>query len=118
MRNISLKQICETLSWSVSKVNKQNNVVIYPDSKRIVRRRLEISRAIVLFTVESGSENYVLQDVKKVEGVEEAYIAFGVYDVAAKVYAGSLVALKEIITNKLRQISRVRSTVTLMLIEE
>ena len=56
--------------------------------------------------------------MKKVVGVEEAYIAFGVYDIAAKVYALSLSALKEIITDKLRQISKVKSTVTLMLIEE
>ena len=77
-----------------------------------------MARAIVLFRVESGSENDVLQDVKKVEGVEEAYIAFGVYDIAAKVYAPSLDGLKEIITDKLRQINKVRSTVTLMLIEE
>lgn len=117
MRNISLKQICETLSWSVSKVNKQNNVVIYPDSKRIVRRRLEISRAIVLFNVESGSENHVLENVKKVEGVEEAYISYGVYDIAAKVSAVSMAALKEIITGKLRKISKVRSTLTLLLVE-
>ena len=77
-----------------------------------------MARAIVLFRVESGSEYHVLEDVKKVDGVEEAYIAFGVYDIAAKVYALSLDALKEIITDKLRQINRVRSTVTLMLIEE
>ena len=77
-----------------------------------------MARAIVLFRVESGSENHVLKDVKGVNGVEEAYIAFGVYDIAAKVYGTSLDALKEIITDKLRQINKVKSTVTLMLIEE
>ena len=77
-----------------------------------------MARAIVLFRVESGSEYHVLEDVKRVDGVEEAYIAFGVYDIVAKVYGASLDTLKEIITDKLRQISKAKSTVTLMLIEE
>jgi len=77
-----------------------------------------VARAIVLFRVESGSEYHVLEDVKRVDGVEEAYIAFGVYDIVAKVYGASLDTLKEIITDKLRQISKAKSTVTLMLIEE
>lgn len=101
----------------MKKINKYNNAVILIDSKRIVRSGLQISRAMVLFTVESGSENHVREDVKKVEGVEEAYIAYGIYDIAAKIYAESLDALKEIVTKKLRKISKVRSTVTLLLIE-
>ena len=76
-----------------------------------------MARAIFLFRVESGSEYNVLEGVKGVDGVEEAYIAFGVYDIVAKVYGSSLDTLKEIITDKLRQISKVKSTVTLMLIE-
>ena len=55
--------------------------------------------------------------MKKVEGVEEAYISYGVYDIAAKVSAVSMAALKEIITGKLRKISKVRSTLTLLLVE-
>ncbi len=81
-------------------------------------RRLRISRALVLINVEAGSENHVLKDVKEVEGVEEAYISYGVYDIVAKVFVISMDALKEIITNKLRQINKVRATLTLMLIEE
>jgi DNA-binding Lrp family transcriptional regulator len=56
--------------------------------------------------------------VKKVEGVEEAYISYGVYDLAVKVRADSMDALKDIISNRLRQIKKVRSTISLLLIEE
>ena len=49
-----------------------------------------MQRALVLFNVVSGSENQVLKDVKKVEGVEEAYISYGVYDVVVKVKADSM----------------------------
>ena len=55
--------------------------------------------------------------MKKVEGVEEAYISYGSYDIAAKVNAASMNGLKEIISDKLRQIDEVRSTLTLLLIE-
>ena len=82
------------------------------------RRRLGIARAIVLFHVESGSENHVLKNVKKVEGVEEAYISYGSYDIVAKVKAKSMDALRECITGKLRKISNVRATITLLFIEE
>ena len=77
-----------------------------------------MKRALVLFNVESGSESHVLKKVKKVEGVEEAYISYGVYDIAAKVRADTMVDLKEVISNRLRQISDVRSTLSLILIEE
>jgi len=73
---------------------------------------------LVLFNVESGSENYVLKNVKKVEGVEEANITYGVYDIAVKVRADSMDALKELISNQLRLIKKVRTTLSLILIEE
>ena len=79
---------------------------------------MKIQRALVLFNIESGSENQVLKDVKKVEGVEEAYISYGVYDLAVKVRADSMDALKGVISDRLRQIKKVRSTISLLLIEE
>ena len=81
------------------------------------RRRLEIQRALVLFQIESGNEDQVLKDVKKVEGVEEAYISYGVYDLVVNVRADSMDALKDLISNQLRQISKVRTTISLLLIE-
>ena len=73
---------------------------------------------MVLFNVESGSENYVLKNVKKVEGVEEANITYGVYDIAVKVRADSMDALKDLISNQFRLIKKVRTTLSLILIEE
>jgi DNA-binding Lrp family transcriptional regulator len=71
-----------------------------------------------LFQIESGNEDQVLKDVKKVEGVDEAYISYGVYDLAVIVRADSMDDLKDVISNRLRQISEVRSTISLLLIEE
>ena len=76
-----------------------------------------MQRALVLFNIESGSENQVLKEVKKIEGVEEAYISYGVYDLAVKVRASSMDDLKDIISKKLRPISQVKPTISLLLIE-
>jgi DNA-binding Lrp family transcriptional regulator len=77
-----------------------------------------LTRALILFTIESGLEDQVLADVKKVAGVEEAYVSYGVYDVVVKIKAESMNALKDVITNRLRKIQNVRATLTLILIED
>ncbi len=70
-----------------------------------------------MFQIESGNEDQVLKDVKKVEGVDEAYISYGVYDLAVIVRADTMDDLKDLISNQLRQISKVRTTISLLLIE-
>ena len=50
--------------------------------------------------------------------VEEANITYGVYDIAVKVRADSMDALKDLISNQLRLIKKVRTTLSLILIEE
>ncbi|MBS7624992.1 Lrp/AsnC ligand binding domain-containing protein [Candidatus Bathyarchaeota archaeon] len=74
--------------------------------------------AFVLINAEIGSEGEVLNELKKVEGVEEAYSVYGVYDVIAKVKAESMEKLKDIVTWKIRRINKVRSTLTMIVIEE
>jgi DNA-binding Lrp family transcriptional regulator len=81
-------------------------------------RRLEMPRAFVLINVESGSEDEVLQELKKIEGVEEAYFSYGVYDLITKIKADTMEQLKEMVTRKIRALSQVRSTLTLIMMEE
>lgn len=75
-------------------------------------------KAFVLINVESGSEEEVLEQIKEIEGVEEAYYSYGVYDIITKVKAESMEKLRETVTRKVRNISRVRSTLTLIMMEE
>jgi len=75
-------------------------------------------RAFVLFNVESGSEDKVLQELKKIEGIQEAYVSYGVYDLIAKVKADTMEQLKDSITHQVRTIKNVRSTLTLIMMEE
>ena len=73
--------------------------------------------AFVLINTEIGSEAGVLKDLKKVEGVTEAFAIYGVYDLIARVRVDTMGKLKEIITRHIRRIARVRSTLTLLVIE-
>jgi DNA-binding Lrp family transcriptional regulator len=63
-------------------------------------------------SVEVGSEEKVLEEVRKVPNVKECHRVYGIYDVIAKVEADSMDGLKEIITWKIRRVNGVRSTFT------
>ena len=74
--------------------------------------------AFVLINTEIGSENEVLEALKKLDAVKEAYMVYGVYDVVAKVQADTMDKLKEIVTWHVRRLDKVRSTLTMIVIEE
>lgn len=73
--------------------------------------------AFVLINAEIGSEDDVLKDLKGVANVKEAYVVYGVYDIVAKVEAESMDKLKEVVTWKIRRLDKVRSTLTMIVVE-
>ena len=75
-------------------------------------------KAFVLINTEIGSEADVLKDLKKVEGITEAYAVYGVYDIVARVQADAMDKLKEILTWRIRRLDKVRSTLTMIVVEE
>jgi len=75
-------------------------------------------RAFVLVNVESGSEDEVLRELKKIEGVEEAYFSYGVYDLITKIKADTMENLKDMVTRRVRTLTKVQSTLTLIQMEE
>ena len=78
---------------------------------------MRVPMAFVLINAEIGSEEAVLKELKKVEGVEEAYVVYGVYDVVAKVKAETMDKLKDIVTWHVRRLDKVRSTLTMIVVE-
>jgi len=74
--------------------------------------------AFVLINTEIGSESEVLNTLKGVEGVAEAYAVYGVYDVVAKITANTMDKLKEVVTWQVRRLDKVRSTLTMIVVEE
>ncbi|MGC8569388.1 MAG: Lrp/AsnC ligand binding domain-containing protein [Nitrososphaeria archaeon] len=74
--------------------------------------------AYVLLTVEPGKEDDVLQKLRAIPEIEEAHRVYGVYDTIVKVNAPSPEKLKEIITWKIRKIENVKSTLTMLVVEQ
>lgn len=70
--------------------------------------------AFVLINTELGSESDVLNDLKKVQGVDEVFAVYGTYDIVAKVKADTMERLKEIVTVRIRKVDNVKATLTLM----
>lgn len=75
-------------------------------------------RAYVLFSVNSGSEERVTKEVRAIPEVQEAFVSYGVYDLVVKIKTDSMEKLKELVSHRLRTIPDVRSTLTLILVEE
>jgi DNA-binding Lrp family transcriptional regulator len=73
--------------------------------------------AFVLINAEIGAEDDVIKALDKITNVVEAYVVYGVYDIVAKVEAESMNRLKEIVTWKIRRLDRVRSTLTMIVME-
>jgi DNA-binding Lrp family transcriptional regulator len=73
--------------------------------------------AFVLINAEIGSEDEVLKELRKLSNVKESYVVYGVYDIVAKVEAESMDKLKEIVTWKIRRLEKVRSTLTMIVVE-
>lgn len=76
-----------------------------------------MATAFVLINAELGAESDVLKNVNKIEGVDEAFTVYGVYDIVTRVKADTLDKLKATITQHIRRLDRVRSTLTLIVSE-
>ena len=76
-----------------------------------------MAKAFVFINVESGLETEVLERLREVPEVKEAYFVYGVYDIVAKVETDSMERLKEVISSKVRRLDNVRSTLTTIIVE-
>ncbi|PSN82983.1 AsnC family transcriptional regulator [Candidatus Marsarchaeota G2 archaeon ECH_B_SAG-F08] len=77
-----------------------------------------MTSAYVLINTEIGSEDEVLAQLKQIPMVKEAHLVYGVYDVVALVEAPDLDKLKEVVTWKIRKLEKVRSTLTMIIVEK
>ena len=74
--------------------------------------------AYVLFKVGSGSEREVCQKIIELAEVVHANIIFGEYDVVAKVKTNDIDKLEEFVSYKVRKISNVLVTSTMIVSRE
>ena len=75
-------------------------------------------QAYVLFNVESGSEDAVLKQLRALPAVQESYVSYGVYDLIVRLKADTMEELKNAVSHKIRTINQVRSTLTLIIMDE
>jgi len=75
-------------------------------------------RAFVLVNAELGYEATLADEMKVVPGVNDAYTIYGVYDILLKVEAPTMDRLKEFISTKIRRMKGVKSTLTMLIMEE
>lgn len=74
--------------------------------------------AVVLLNTQLDSRESILENLRLVEGVEEAHALFGVYDVIIKIKAKTVEKLKEMLQRHIRQVAGVVSSLTLMIVGE
>ena len=71
----------------------------------------------VLLNCDLGSEEYILEELNNINGVDNAYITFGAYDVIAEIHAEDQLGFDEIVSMKIRRLARVVSTMTLNVVK-
>ncbi len=74
--------------------------------------------AFVLINTEIGSERRVLEQLRTIDGVQEAHELRSVYDIAAKVYAESVDQLKETIMGAIKKIPNAVNFLTLLTVAD
>ena len=78
--------------------------------------------AYVLLNSDLGSDESIINEVKQILTGEDVTFevqgVYGVYDIVLKLSSSDAEKLRAIITNKVRKISKVQSTLTMMVIEE
>jgi len=77
-----------------------------------------MATAYVLINCGLGFEEPVIDELKQIDDVKEVHGTFGAYDILAKVESDDEQNLKEIITWKIRKVDKIRSTLTLVAIED
>ena len=78
----------------------------------------------ILLNSDLGSDMEIIKKIKEILDAEgksvqyEVQGVYGVYDIVVKITADNMDHLRSIITNKIRKIDKVYSTLTMMVIEE
>ena len=74
--------------------------------------------AYVLINTEPKNMEKVVATLEELDSVVEIFPVYGVYDVIAKIQAETMGKLKDIVTWKVRSLDDVRSTITMLILED
>lgn len=72
-----------------------------------------MEKGFVLINCELGSEDYIIEELKLIPQVKNANVTFGAYDVVAEIQANNSQEFDQTVSQKIRTLSQVVSTMTL-----
>ncbi len=72
-------------------------------------------KGFILLNCDLGAEEYIVDELKQLQDISNAYLTFGAYDVIAEIQTGNPEEFAKAIT-AIRKLSRVVSTMTLNVI--
>jgi uncharacterized protein with GYD domain len=75
-----------------------------------------MQKGFILLNCDLGAEEYIVDELKQMQEVNNAYLTFGAYDVIAEIQTGNPEEFAKVIT-AIRKLSRVVSTMTLNVID-
>jgi DNA-binding Lrp family transcriptional regulator len=75
-------------------------------------------KVYVLIANESGTEDSVISNLNRIESVKEAHGTFGSYDILTRLESNDEQKIQKDISNKIRKIQNIRSTLTLSVNEK
>ena len=73
-------------------------------------------KGFVLLNCDLGAEEYIIEELKQIPQVTNAYVTFGAYDVIVEIDADSQETFDETVALKIRRLTRIVSTMTLNVI--
>ena len=77
-----------------------------------------MAKAYVLINAEIGCEDEVKEQLLTMDSVASVDVVYGVYDLVTILEADSMDKLKEVVTQNLRALEKVRSTMTMICVEK
>jgi DNA-binding Lrp family transcriptional regulator len=80
----------------------------------MVMGALNLVVAYVLAKVESGKDQEVLEEVKKMSGVCNVALTYGMYDLHIEVSCETMEALDNFIFDRIRRVAGIKETMTLI----
>ncbi len=73
-----------------------------------------MTTAFVLLNTEAGTEADVLREIKKIPGIAEAVLVYGIYEIVLRIESASLAELRHTIAWKIRKLDYVTATQTII----
>ncbi len=77
-----------------------------------------MAKAYVLINTDVGKEDEILQKIRSFDGIEDAHIVYGTYDMIVKVKAQTQGELKQTILKQFRTLDHMRGTITLIAVDD